>query len=164
MIIDGYSAAFRLCCGPFLSMGGPPPTGVICRTLSCLLPEETDRVRHVLGRLFRLSISPSAPDRFIAYCRIAPHIGETSVVIDMAGSLPEHLHEHGSADALRQILTDTLDDSALSDEDRFWAADTLTFWDIQRGDEAGRIYSDMVLLEQRLAPCPTTVVRGKRWP
>lgn len=123
----------------------------VVRGIRCLLPEETDRVRHVLGRLFRLSISPSAPDRFIAYCRIAPHIGETRVVIDMAGSIPEHLHEHGSADALRQILTDTLEDSALSDEDRFWAADTLTFWAIQRGDEAGRIHSDMVLLEQRLA-------------
>jgi hypothetical protein len=117
-----------------------------------LSADDSARARRVLGDVLKASISPGAPDRFLAYCRIAPQIGEAKVVVDMAGSVPEHLHEHGSSEALREILADTLGDPTLSDEDRFWAADTLTFWDLQRGADDDTVRNDMAMLEDRLLP------------
>ncbi|MGH9163345.1 MAG: hypothetical protein ACRD2X_25565 [Vicinamibacteraceae bacterium] len=117
-----------------------------------LYSEDSVRVLRVLGSILKESISPAAPDRFLAYCRTAPRIGEANVVVDMAGSVPEHLHEHGSSDALRAILADTLEDPTLSDEDRFWAADTLAFWDIQRGADPDTVRRDMAILEHRFVP------------
>jgi hypothetical protein len=127
----------------------------VFRTVSRLSGEETNRVLTVLSELLRRSISPSTPDRFIAYCRIAPRVGEADVVIDMAGSIPEHLYEHGSSDALRRILSETLHDSGLSAVDRFWAADTLMFWKLQSGEDVEQIREDMKLLEQLLVPAST---------
>jgi Cap4-like dsDNA endonuclease family protein/AAA domain-containing protein len=107
---------------------------------------------RVLADIFRESISPGGPDRLLAYCRIAPHVRETATVVDLAGSLPEQLHEHGTADALRQIMADASVDMSLSDEDRFWAADTLTFWDFQRGASIETICGEMARLEDLFIP------------
>ena len=123
----------------------------VIRAHQPLSRSQIDRALRILGALFRASISPRAPERFIAYCRIAPRIGETSVVVDLAGSMPEHLHEHGTADALYEIVEAAADDPSLSDDDRFWAADTLTFWDVQRAAGDERITLDMQRLEERLA-------------
>src|SRR5262249_30717338 len=81
-----------------------------------------------LGRLLRVSFGQGQFDRLMMYFKLAPLIGESDTLVDIANSLSEHIQERGRADELVRILEDASASDDVEPINRFWAYDTATFW------------------------------------
>jgi len=109
--------AFRLLCGRF-SAAIEPATG---STLRRALVDRIDPRRPGNG--------PLPFERAGPYLLLLVDIGELAAVVNIAANDSEALVEFGLAPLVYKVLTDALETTALSSEDRFWALDALVFWD-----------------------------------
>ena len=78
-----------------------------------------------------IMLAPGDVARTSLYLRLLPETGATDTLVDLAGS--ELLYELGLAAPIRSALENAASAEALGPRDRFWALDTLAYWDYQRG-------------------------------
>ena len=91
-----------------------------------------DRARRSLTTV--LSKSPKDVGRLRLYCSLLPMVGKTKTLVEIASGLSEFFRELGLAEEFHRLLSAAADSEDLSREDRFWAADTVAFWSLERGD------------------------------
>lgn len=72
-------------------------------------------------------------DRQVFLLRLLPRTGDTKTLIDLATSSEELFAEYGFTSIVRPFLLAATEDPSLSPLDRFWAMDTIVFWDFQEG-------------------------------
>lgn len=94
--------------------------------------DETRRVREEAASLLRSALlDERAAERIVAYARILASLGRLSQLAELSNALSEWIRETGTIAEIRGHIEVSLTEAALSDEDRFWALDTLAFFDIE---------------------------------
>jgi hypothetical protein len=115
--------------------------------------EESRRVKESAADLLREELlTERASERIIAYVRILASLGKLSDLADIANALSEWFRETGTINEVRGHLEASLRDGSLNADDRFWALDTLAFFDIEneRTDEAAGRLPEMEQLVAQL--------------
>jgi hypothetical protein len=115
---------------------------------------ELDDARLLRAReaLIPILMRPHAgPARARLLFTLLPAIGKTDVLIDIASGNSELLHELGMAVNVEAMINEAIASPELSPEDRFWAVQTLLFWDIQNGigEVAERHYTDLLAFPEK---------------
>lgn len=80
--------------------------------------------------------------------RLLPQTGDTATLIDIATGNDEMFAELGFVPLVSPLLEKAAANTLLSAEDRFWALDTLVFWDLQ--DRRDKSAAERVPLLERL--------------
>jgi hypothetical protein len=77
---------------------------------------------------------------------LLPAVGKTDSLIEIASGNSELLHELGMAVDVEAMIREAISNPDLTTEDRFWAVQTLLFWDIQNGQAkaAEQHYEDLL--------------------
>lgn len=103
-------------------------------------------------------LNERAAERITAFVRILASLGRLSELADLANALSEWFRETGTQSEVRGHLEAVLRDGVLSPEDRFWALDTLAFFDIEdeRTEAAAARFPEM----EQLAPSLDKHARG----
>jgi hypothetical protein len=86
---------------------------------------------------------------------LLPAVGKADALIEIASGNSELLHELGMAVDVEAMIREATSNPDLTPEDRFWAVQTLLFWDIQNGErEAAELhYKDLLeLTHENLKP------------
>ena len=87
-----------------------------------------DTGRRSLASVLRASFGRGEFDRLMMFFKLAPLIGESDSLVDIANSLSEYIQERGRADELVRTLDDASESPDVEPVNRFWAYDTVTFW------------------------------------
>ncbi len=94
--------------------------------------DDTRRVREEAAVLLRAELlNERASERIVAYARILASLGRLSQLAELANALSEWIRDTGTISEIRGHLEAALAAAALSNDDRFWALDTLAFFDIE---------------------------------
>jgi Cap4 dsDNA endonuclease len=64
-------------------------------------------------------------------CKLLPQVGQMETLVDFATGASEYFHELGMSQEFETILEDAVTSGHLSMSDRFWALDTVIFWNLQ---------------------------------
>jgi hypothetical protein len=97
--------------------------------------EETQRVRETAATFLRDQLlSKRASERIVAFIRILATLGRLSELTDVASALSEWIRETGTISEVRGHLEAALSAGLQNPEERFWALDTLAFFDIEEGE------------------------------
>ena len=104
------------------------------------------------GHLRSQLLEERAAERIVAYMRILTSLGKLSEVADVANALTELIRETGIISEVRGLLEACLEGDSLGNEDRFWALDTLAFFDIEekRHESAAEHLAAMEVLSGEL--------------
>lgn len=108
-----------------------------------LSKDENMRMKECAADLLRAKLlDERASERIIAYARLLASLGRLSELADVANALGEWFRETGTLGEIRGHLEACIQEGSLSPEDRFWALDTLVFFDLVDGlleDAAARL-------------------------
>ena len=104
---------------------------------------DTRAIRERLAAFLRSQLlHERAGERITAYVRILAALGRMSDLSDLANAISEWIRETGTTPEVRAHLEAALASDTLALPDRFWALDTLTFFDVDEGhlqDAAARL-------------------------
>ena len=96
---------------------------------------EGDRLLHAREALVKILMRPHAgPARARLLFTLLPAIGKTDELIDFASGSSELLHEMGISGNVGAIIKEAVANAELTSEDRFWAVQTLLFWDLENDE------------------------------
>jgi hypothetical protein len=135
--------------------------------LGSLDAQRLETALKTLAALLFKSLETRNLDRFRLYCKLLPKIGEVKALVEVVGSLSEYFAEYGFAEEFNQILSSVVESSSTPAGDRFWAVDSLLFWELQRNSDrktcAGRIeLMEILLPEVRGDPTAAFALELKR--
>lgn len=82
-----------------------------------------------LRQIVEPSVGKINTARVPLFLRLLPRTGEVQTLIDLSSF--EAFYEMGYADLMKQVLEKVSNDENLMPKDRFWATDSLAFWDLQ---------------------------------
>lgn len=74
--------------------------------------------------------------RFGFLLRLLAAIGDEATVVDLSTSMEERLLEYGMVPEVRAVLEGVVKSLTARGESRFWAKDTLVYWNVQQGRDA----------------------------
>jgi tetratricopeptide (TPR) repeat protein len=88
----------------------------------------------------------AGPARAKLLFTLLPAVGRTDALIDIASGNSELLHEFGMSVDVESMIREAIINAELKEEDRFWAVQTILFWDLQNGKEeaAEQHYADLL--------------------
>lgn len=89
---------------------------------------------EVAKQLQSAVLSSRSPERLLALFRVLRDLGRLSEIADVAAAIAEWTRELGVAESIYGLVDDALRNGNLSDDDRFWAEDTLAFFDVVNSD------------------------------
>jgi hypothetical protein len=97
---------------------------------------DADTVRQAKNSLIAILLRSRDLDRVRLLCRLLPEVGRTEELVDFATASSEYFHERGMSQEFESILENAASSKELSPTDRFWALDTVVFWNLQSGNIA----------------------------
>lgn len=89
---------------------------------------------EVAKQLQSVVLSSRSPERLLALFRVLRDLGRLSEIADVAAAIAEWTRELGVAESIYGLVDESLRNGNLSDDDRFWAEDTLAFFDVVNSD------------------------------
>lgn len=100
----------------------------------CRLQLDGGRLLRAREALVPILMRPhSGPARARLLFTLLPSVGKTDVLIEIASGNSELLHEYGMSGDVAGMIETAATSEDLTSEDRFWAVQTLLFWDIENG-------------------------------
>ncbi len=130
-----------------------------------LSKDENRRMKECAAELLRAELLVErASERIIAYARVLASLGKLSELADVANALGEWFRETGTIGEIRGHLDASVQQGSLNLEDRFWALDTLAFFDLEDGrlgDAESRL-PEMKTLAEDLDDHARAAVQHKR--
>jgi hypothetical protein len=95
------------------------------------LPQQTiHSAREALRNGLFQDMEGGGIEQYLLMAQLCLDTGQISTLIDMATSSAELVREHGADSTMRSFVAKAAVLPDITDEDRFWALDTLAFWDI----------------------------------
>jgi uncharacterized protein YecA (UPF0149 family) len=88
--------------------------------------------KEALFQIVRRNLEGGGPDRFRFLCRLLLDTHRIEQLIDAVTSVAELVVEYDLTEEITALVARAAEDPELSDENRFWAEDTLTFWAMER--------------------------------
>ena len=95
---------------------------------------EISRARETLFLQVSRQLHSGGLERFRLFCNLLADTGRIESLIDVVTRNAEMFREYGLKAEMAAIVHRVSQDPKLSHENRFWAEDTLAFWDIEDGD------------------------------
>ncbi|WP_395443261.1 SEC-C metal-binding domain-containing protein [Caulobacter sp. UC70_42] len=116
--------------------------------------DERDVLLKALAVLLRVSLQRERDVVRLGFLmRLLPRIGQVDVLVDLAGD--EMFYEQGDPGALRREIEAAADDTSKGVKDRFWAQDSLAYWESRDGGQPDRRRLDIMtelVAQGRLGP------------
>jgi hypothetical protein len=99
-----------------------------------LSPDVITRAREALLHALLRNLKGGGIEQYLLLARLFLETGRTDDLIDMVTSSAELVREHGAERSLRELVERAAISPELAAENRFWALDTLAFWDLADGE------------------------------